>query len=138
MATRRCRRQVLARGSGTYSPVGGVWQLDVGNAGKDPGDGLTYFDVVVGSNQATINVYRDSGTGIFSLVESVNLLFWESYSDSGHNTHCDNFSGYYTEHVAYMYGTGFTADHSYKVAYYDGIGNNPATETVISGASGNL
>ena len=37
-----------------------------------------------------------------------------------------------------MYGTGFTADHSYKVAYYDGIGNNPATETVISGASGNL
>lgn len=123
---------------GDKSHVGGVWQLDVGNAGNDPGDGLTYFDVVVGSNQATVNVYRDGGTGIFSLVESVKLLFWESYSDSEHNIHCDNFSDYSTEHVAYMYGTGFTANHSYKVAYYDGSGNNSATETVISDASGDL
>jgi len=99
---------------------------------------LTYFDVVVGSNQATVNVYRDGGTGIFSLAESVSLLFWESYSDSGHNTHRDSFSGYSTERVAYMYGTGFTANHSYKVAYYDGNGNNPATEAVMSDASGSL
>jgi hypothetical protein len=123
---------------GDKNHVGGVWQLDVGNAGRDPGDGLTYFDVVVGSNQATVNVYRDGGTGIFSLAESVNLLFWESYSDSGHNTHCDSFSGYSAERVAYMYGTGFTANHSYEVAYYDGTGNNAATETVISDASGSL
>ena len=127
-----------SRHQGDKSHVGGVWQLDVGNAGHDPGNGLTYFDVVVSSNQATVNVYRDGGTGIFSLVESVNPLFWEAYSDSGHNTHCDNFSGYHTKHVAYMYGTGFTANHSYKVVYYDAIGNNPATETVISDASGNL
>jgi len=59
---------------GDESHVGNVWQLDVGNAGNDPGDSLTYLDVVVGSNQATVNVYRDGGTGIFSLVESVNLL----------------------------------------------------------------
>jgi hypothetical protein len=123
---------------GDKNHIGGVWQLDVGNAGRNTGDGLTYFDVVVGSNQATVNVYRDGGTGIFSLAESVSLLFWESYSDSGHNTHRDSFSGYSTERVAYMYGTGFTANHSYKVAYYDGNGNNPATEAVMSDASGSL
>jgi Calcineurin-like phosphoesterase len=53
--------------------VGDVWQFDAGNAGNDHGDGLTYLDIVVGNNQATVNVYRDDGTGIFSLVESVNL-----------------------------------------------------------------
>ena len=37
-----------------------------------------------------------------------------------------------------MYGTAFTANHSCKVAYYDGIGNNPATQTMISDPSGNL
>jgi hypothetical protein len=58
---------------GDESHVGDVWQLDVGNAGNDPGDGLTYFDVVVGSNQVSVNVYRDGGTGIFSLFESVIL-----------------------------------------------------------------
>jgi hypothetical protein len=58
---------------GDKDHVGGVWQLDVGNAGNDPGDGLTYFNVVVGSSQATVNVYRDGGTGVFTLFESVNL-----------------------------------------------------------------
>jgi hypothetical protein len=58
---------------GDKDQVGSVWQLDVGNAGNDPGDGLTYFDVVVGSSQATVNVYRDGGTGVFALVEIVNL-----------------------------------------------------------------
>lgn len=58
---------------GDESHVGDIWQLDVGNAGNDPGDGLTYFDVIVGSNQAAVKVYRDEGTGMFNLVESVNL-----------------------------------------------------------------
>jgi hypothetical protein len=58
---------------GDKDHAGSVWQFDAGNAGNDPGDGLTYFDVVVGSNQSTVNVYRDGGTGVFSLVESVNL-----------------------------------------------------------------
>jgi len=58
---------------GDKDNVGYVWQFDVGNAGQDPSDGLTYFDVVVGSSQATVNVYQDAGTGVFTLVESVNL-----------------------------------------------------------------
>ena len=53
--------------------TGKVWQLDVGNAGNDTnGDGLTYFDVLVGTDQVTIDVYRDNGTGVFSLAESIN------------------------------------------------------------------
>ena len=57
---------------GDKNHVGNVWQLDVGNAGWDYGDGLTYFDVVVGDDQATVNVYRETGTS-FSLADSVTL-----------------------------------------------------------------
>ena len=57
---------------------GSVWQIDTGNAGQVPGDviagptpadylpkslqwnGVTFIDVVVDENKATINVYRDA------------------------------------------------------------------------------
>ena len=49
--------------------------LDAGNAGNwpDAGEGLTYFDVVVSDTQAVINVYRDGGTGVFALADSVTV-----------------------------------------------------------------
>jgi hypothetical protein len=63
---------------------------------------------------------------------------WESYSDSNHQTQCNLFANPTTEHIAYMYGTGFTASHPYRVAYYDGSNNNVATEDKGSDSSGNL
>jgi len=61
-----------------------------------------------------------------------------SYSDVEHNTACDNFQSYATEHIVYMYGTGFANTHSYKVVYYDGGDDKRATESETSDGSGNL
>ena len=61
-----------------------------------------------------------------------------SYSDLDPLTACDDFSDYGTEHTAYIYGTGFTASHEYRVAYYDGNGDKIATHDVDSDSSGNL
>ena len=52
-------------------PNGRVWQIDVGNAGNDGGDGKTFLDVVVNSTQVQFNVWRDNGTGNFSLTETI-------------------------------------------------------------------
>ena len=46
---------------GDKNHVGDVWQIDAGNAGNDPGDGLTYVDVVVGSGSVRFDVYRSVG-----------------------------------------------------------------------------
>lgn len=64
--------------------------------------------------------------------------FLSSYSDSGHNIHCNNFSDYGTEHIVYMGSSGLTATHDYKVTYYDDNGDNRATEAETSDSSGNL
>ena len=64
--------------------------------------------------------------------------FLSSYSDSGHNIHCNNFSDYGTEHIVYMGSSGLTATHSYKVAYYDGDGDNILTHIRSTDESGNL
>ena len=61
-----------------------------------------------------------------------------SYSDSGHNTACETFDDYSTEHIAYMYGGNYTASHSYKIAYYDGDNDRRAVESETSDGSGNL
>ena len=56
--------------------VGGdLWQIDAGNAGNDPElpaepDGQTFLDVVVSDTEVEYNVYRNNGTGPFSLQES--------------------------------------------------------------------
>ena len=55
---------------GDVNHIGKVWQLDAGNAGNDQGDGKTFFDVIVNDSSATIDVYRDAGTGTFSKAES--------------------------------------------------------------------
>ena len=63
---------------GDKDNVGEVWQLDVGNARGRPlaseADGSTFFDVVVGTDQAVVNVYRDNGTGTFFLADSVTVI----------------------------------------------------------------
>ena len=123
---------------GNENLVGNVWQLDAGNVGNDPGDGFTYFDVIVGSNEVEINVYRDNGTGSFSLVESVQGLLWESYSDSTHNNQCNHFYNYYTEHKVHMFGTGFNPNHDYRISFYDGSNSNVFTESKTSDTSGNI
>jgi len=61
-----------------------------------------------------------------------------AFSDSGHCTHCNSFSDYGTEHIVYMYSTGLLPSHGYKVAYYDGSNTKIVTDSVTSGASGNL
>ncbi|MFC2060763.1 C1 family peptidase, partial [Chloroflexota bacterium] len=62
--------------------------------------------------------------------------FLDSYSDPAHNTFCDNFNDYNTEHTVYIHGFGFTPNYNYKVAYYDGSGTLKATEAVSSNSSG--
>ncbi len=56
---------------------------------------------------------------------------WDSYKgnygDSG-GTQEDNFDDYSTEHVVYMYGTGFNG--TYKVIYWDGNGDKAVAEVV--------
>ena len=56
-----------------YRPIGDhVWQVDAGNAGNDadPPDGKTFLDVVVGDTEVRYDVYRDNGTGTFSLQDT--------------------------------------------------------------------
>lgn len=60
--------------SGDVNHVGKVLQLDVGNAGNDQGDGKTFFNVIVSDSSATIDVYRDTGTGTFSKVDSFEFI----------------------------------------------------------------
>jgi len=123
---------------GDKNLVGDVWQLDTGNVGNDPGDGFTYFDVIVSSSEVIINVYRDNGTGTFSLAESVKGLLWESYSDSTHSNQCNHFYNYYTEHKVHMFGTGFKPNHDYRISFYDGSNSNVFTESKTSDTSGNI
>lgn len=78
--------------AGSY---GKVWQIDVGNAGKNPGgrtsgpgeclpsdlqwNGVTFVDVIVEESKATINVYRDPRPvqpdlgGEFSLYDTIEI-----------------------------------------------------------------
>ena len=67
---------------GDVNNVGQVWQLDVGNAGNDPGDGKTFFDVIVNSHKVIVNVYRDSGTGTYALADTVTVEI-EEFIESG-------------------------------------------------------
>jgi len=56
---------------GDKDGIGDVWQFDAGNAGNDPdpSDGMTFFDITVGSQSATIDVWRNK-TGSWVLTES--------------------------------------------------------------------
>jgi hypothetical protein len=63
---------------------------------------------------------------------TVDTLIWESYSDSGHTTVENSFSGS-TNHV-YMRGEGFPSG-TLKVGYYDGGGDRRQTD-VFSGFGG--
>jgi hypothetical protein len=51
-------------------PGGSVWQIDVGNAGNDPGDGKTFLNVVVGDTRVQFDIWRDGGTDTFTLAKS--------------------------------------------------------------------
>jgi len=59
---------------GDKNHIGNVWQLDAGNAGNNMGDGWTYFDIIVESDLATINVYRDFNTRNFVLADSITVV----------------------------------------------------------------
>jgi len=69
------------------------------------------------------------------------LPSWDSYSDSGHNTACDNFTDYSSEHTAYMFGQNLAANSTYRVIFWDWDNNtwqNRETEDPSSTAGGNL
>jgi|GEM_PF-2490781 len=55
---------------GDVSGIGSVWQFCAGNAGNDEGDGQTFLSVIVDSNVATLNVYRNGGTATFTKTDS--------------------------------------------------------------------
>ena len=74
----------------------------------------------------------------YSIPNAVGPTSWNSYNDSAYNYQDDTFSG--DEHTVYMHGTGFTATHPYRVAYYDAAveNNHIVTDAVNSNAYGNL
>ncbi len=43
---------------GDKNGIGNVWQIDVGNAGNDPGDGYTFLNVILQNGIVRYNVYR--------------------------------------------------------------------------------
>ena len=51
-------------------PGGRVWQIDLGNAGNDGGDGKTFLDVVVTDTTVTYDIWRDGGTGIYTKTDA--------------------------------------------------------------------
>ncbi len=53
-------------------PGGRVWQFDAGNAGNDPGDGKTFFDVTVTDTQVKVDVWRDK-TGSWAILETITI-----------------------------------------------------------------
>jgi hypothetical protein len=60
------------------------------------------------------------------LMQPSPTMTWESYSDLGHTTLENSFSGA-TNHV-YMRGEGFDTTGTYKVAYYDGGTNHDGAD----------
>jgi hypothetical protein len=61
-----------------------------------------------------------------------------SYSDVNHNTACDDFTDYGTQHAVYIYCTNLIPNHDYRVSYYDGSDNKTATDDQTSDDFGNL
>lgn len=78
---------------GDVNDDGEVWQLDAGNAGNDSGEGKqTFFDVVVGCDEAKLYVYQDDDSlhnDVFYLVETIT-----AYPDL---THLEDFETGYTD-----------------------------------------
>lgn len=96
---------------------------------------LTFY--VNGVSTGTTSLWESGVTTKLDL-SPTSMPLINSYSDSGHSTACNTFDEYPGEHIAYMYGTGYTASHSYKVAYYDGGNDRRAIETNTTDGSGNL
>jgi len=55
---------------------------------------------------------------------------WNSYSDSNHNTQCDNFTDYPS--TVYMHGTGWSEGATYSVVYWDGNGTKRVSDGNIT------
>ena len=56
---------------GDAGHVGNVWQFDAGNAGNDNmGDGQTFLNFVIDGSQVQYQVWRNAGTGTFTMAES--------------------------------------------------------------------
>ena len=54
------------------NPGGRVWQIDVGNAGNDPGggEGKTFLDITVDDTDVKFDIWRDGGSGNYTLSET--------------------------------------------------------------------
>ncbi len=61
---------------------------------------------------------------------------WKSYSDSGHISATDSFSGSQT--TVYMCGTGFPPSTTYRIVFWNANGANRGTEDATTDSSGNL
>jgi len=63
---------------------------------------------------------------------------WESYGDTEHTTHCDDFDEYPSENIIYMHGTGFGDTVDYRVCFWDGSGQLRGPVDTSSDSIGNL
>jgi len=61
---------------------------------------------------------------------------WKSYSDSGHASATDSFSG--SQSTVYMYGTGYPVGATYRTVFWDSSGANRGAVDATADGSGNL
>ena len=70
-----------------------------------------------------------------------NIKTWGSFSDIDHTVICNDFSDYGTEHIAYMFGEGFTPSTTYRVIFWDQVDAswyNRETQDRDTGVDGSL
>jgi len=61
---------------GDKNHVGETWQFDVGHAGNYPtgSESMTFVDVIVEDDQATIDIWRGDGLNDFALADSITVV----------------------------------------------------------------
>ncbi|MCZ7400001.1 MAG: hypothetical protein O8C62_10075 [Candidatus Methanoperedens sp.] len=111
------------------------WTYD--NAGQSQNfDNFTKQFIEPGRHYVNVSVTNNNGTDYKNWTVRVNPASWESYNNSAHSYVNNNFIA--GQQTVYMFGTGFGANYSYKVAYYDGNNTKRSTDAINADSSGNL
>ncbi|MCZ7404178.1 MAG: hypothetical protein O8C67_04510, partial [Candidatus Methanoperedens sp.] len=113
-----------------------IWTYD----NTDQNQNFTNFTklfVEPGRHYVNVLVTNNNGTDYNNWTVTVNPASWESYNDTAHSHVNNNFIA--GQQTVYMFGTGFGANYSYKVAYYDGNNTKRSTEaSIYTDSAGNL
>ena len=110
------------------------WDVEMGAPGASSkyGGGST----AAGATSVVMD-WTIGGNNNYAIVGfNINAVTWESYSDSGHTTVCNDFAS--PQHTVYMFGEGFRPSTAYRIIYWAGTGVNRKTDDKSSDANGDL